>query len=58
VNDIPAVLADPQVVARNMLVEVEDPRLPGFRVAGNPVKIAGHADPSNRGPVPDLPGPT
>lgn len=54
-NDIPAVLDDPQVSARNMLVTVDDPRLPGFRVAGNPIKLSGHPDPDHRGPVPDLP---
>jgi CoA:oxalate CoA-transferase len=55
VNDIPAVLADPQVEARNMLVGLDDPRLPGFRVAGNPIKLSGYPDPSQRGPVPDPP---
>jgi len=57
VNDIAAVFEDPQVAARNMLVTVQDERLPGFRVAGNPVKLSGYADAPHRGPVPDLPAP-
>jgi CoA:oxalate CoA-transferase len=55
VNDIEAVLSDPQIAARNMLVEVDDARIPGFRVAGNPVKFSAFPDPTTRGPVPDLP---
>jgi CoA:oxalate CoA-transferase len=56
VNDIAAVMADPQVAARNMIVAIDDPRLSGFRVAGNPIKITGYDDPPTRGAVPDLPG--
>jgi CoA:oxalate CoA-transferase len=51
------VLADPQVRARNMVVEVDDPRLPAFSVAGNPIKLSAFADPASRGPVPSLPDP-
>jgi CoA:oxalate CoA-transferase len=55
VNDVGAVLADPQVAAaRNMVVDVHDPRLGRFRVAGNPIKMSGFADPAERGPVPPL----
>jgi CoA:oxalate CoA-transferase len=57
VNDVAEVLADPQVRARNMVVEVDDPRLPGFSVAGNPIKLSAFADPRRRGPVPLLPDP-
>ncbi|MCX7620080.1 MAG: CoA transferase [Acidimicrobiales bacterium] len=54
VNDIPKVLADPQVRARNMLVELDDPDLPGFVVAGNPIKLSDFPDFPSRGPVPRL----
>jgi CoA:oxalate CoA-transferase len=57
VNDVAEVLADPQVRARNMVVEVDDPRLPAFSVAGNPIKLSAFADPASRGPVPSLPDP-
>jgi CoA:oxalate CoA-transferase len=54
VNDIAAVLADPQVRARNMVVTLDDPDLPGFLVAGNPIKLSTFPDPPTRGPVPRL----
>jgi CoA:oxalate CoA-transferase len=54
INDVAAVLADPQVRARNMVVPVDDDRLDGFAVAGNPVKFSAFPDPPRRGPVPDL----
>ncbi len=55
INDVAQVLADPQVRARNMVVTVDDDRLDGFAVAGNPIKLSAFADPARRGPVPDLP---
>jgi CoA:oxalate CoA-transferase len=54
INDVAAVLADPQVRARNMVVGVDDERLDGFAVAGNPIKLSAFPDPPTRGPVPDL----
>lgn len=54
INDVAAVLAHPQVRARNMVVRVEDDRLGGLEMAGNPVKNSRHADPTTRGPIPDL----
>jgi CoA:oxalate CoA-transferase len=54
INDVGQVLADPQVRARNMVVTVDDDRLPGFSVAGNPIKLSEFPDPDSRGPVPDL----
>ena len=55
INDVAQVLADPQVRARNMVVPVDDDRLDGFAVAGNPIKLSAFADPTQRGRVPDLP---
>jgi CoA:oxalate CoA-transferase len=54
INDVAAVLADPQVNARNMVVPIDDDRLDGFAVAGNPIKLSAFPDPARRGPVPDL----
>ena len=51
VNDIAQLVADPQVAARNMLVAVEGTSL---RVAGNPVKLSGFADPGVRAGAPAL----
>ena len=50
-NDIAQVIADPQIAARNMLVAVADSEL---RVAGNPVKLSGFADPGVRAGPPAL----
>jgi CoA:oxalate CoA-transferase len=53
-NDVAAVLADPQVRARNMVVVAEDPAAGRFALAGNPVKLSGVADPPTRPPAPRL----
>jgi CoA:oxalate CoA-transferase len=39
----------PQVQARNMIVTAD-----GLRMAGNPIKLSGYADPPTRSPAPDL----
>ena len=54
INDMAAVLADPQVAARHMIVTLDDPTLPGLRVAGNPIKLSGVADPAVRPGAPAL----
>jgi CoA:oxalate CoA-transferase len=52
-NDVAAVLADPQVEARQMLVEMTMPGGRLIRVAGNPVRFSGESPPSHR-PAPIL----
>ena len=54
INNVADVLADPQVIARNMVVAVDDPDLPTLRVAGNPIKMSEFPDPTTRGRVPKL----
>ena len=54
INDIAAVLADPQVAARNMIVETHDADGNTLRMAGNPIKLSGFADPVSRPAAPDL----
>ena len=53
-NDVAAVVADPQVLARNMVVTVEDAVAGSLALAGNPVKLSGVADPALREPAPEL----
>jgi CoA:oxalate CoA-transferase len=53
-NDVAAVVADPQVLARNMVVTVEDAVAGPLLLAGNPVKLSGVADPAAREPAPEL----
>ncbi len=54
VNDVAKVLSDPQVAARKMVVTAEDPDVGAVQMAGNPIKISGYDDPSERAPAPDL----
>ena len=54
VNNVAQALAHPQVEARNMLVEVDDPATGPLKLAGNPMKLSAFADPPTRAPAPDL----
>lgn len=50
-------LSDPQIKARNMLLDLEKPPTrPAFAAAGNPVKMSGLADPPARLAAPTLDG--
>jgi CoA:oxalate CoA-transferase len=53
-NDVAAVVADPHVQARHMIVDIDDPRVQPLRAAGNPVKLSGVPDLEVRPPAPDL----
>jgi CoA:oxalate CoA-transferase len=44
INTVDKLIAEPQVKARNMVVPVEDPHIPGLKVAGNPVKLSGFSE--------------
>jgi CoA:oxalate CoA-transferase len=54
INNVAQALAEPQVAARNMLVETMDPVLGALKVVGNPIKISGFADLPTRRLAPDL----
>ena len=54
INDIAAVLADPHVRARNMIVSVEDPRAGHLDMPGFPVKLDGAIESPVRAPAPEL----
>ncbi len=54
INDIPHMMADPQVNARNMVVSVDDPVAGVIKVAGNPVKVTGQPDTTSFAPPPEL----
>ena len=56
INDIAAVVNDPGVRARNMIVSVELPDGEVVEMAGNPVKLSGHSDPAVRAAAPGLGG--
>ncbi len=54
INAVPEVVNDPQVVARNMIVETADPVAGTVRMAGNPIKMSAYDDPPQRAPAPEL----
>lgn len=57
IQTIDEVLKDPQVVARNMVVDVLDRNgRQSFKAAGNPIKMSGAEDKTSRPPAPDLDG--
>jgi CoA:oxalate CoA-transferase len=53
-NSVADVMADPQVLARNMIVECLDPDMGPIRMQGNPIKLSAHDDPATRGAAPEL----
>jgi len=54
INNVADVIADPQVIARNMIVTANDPEAGEIRMGGNPIKLSGTTDPTTRPPAPDL----
>ncbi len=54
INDVAHACADPQVIARNMIVPIEDATLPGIKVAGLPIKMSAYPDRDRREAAPDL----
>ncbi|HEU0021048.1 MAG TPA: CaiB/BaiF CoA-transferase family protein [Dehalococcoidia bacterium] len=41
INRVSDVIADPQVMARNMVINIPHPNVPDLRVAGSPLKLTG-----------------
>lgn len=54
INDVGQALADPQVLARNMVATLADPVAGDVLMAGNPIKMSGLPDSTEKPPVPDL----
>jgi CoA:oxalate CoA-transferase len=54
INNVAQVMKDPQILARNMIVETLDPDLGPIKMQGNPVKLSAHEDPKTREAAPDL----
>jgi len=55
-NDIAQLIADPQVIHRNMIVSAENETGAQLQMAGNPIKLSAHADPATRPAAPALDG--
>jgi CoA:oxalate CoA-transferase len=57
IQNVAEVLEDPQILARNMVVDVLDESgKPAYTAAGNPIKMSGLVDPKTRAPAPRLNG--
>jgi CoA:oxalate CoA-transferase len=57
IQSVDQVLRDPQILARNMVVDILDRNgRSAFKSAGNPIKMSGLADPTVRAAAPDLDG--
>ncbi|MBI3769275.1 MAG: CoA transferase [Deltaproteobacteria bacterium] len=56
INTIEDVVNDPQVAARNMIVEVEDPKAGTVKLFGCPIKMSAFDDPHRRATAPELDG--
>ena len=54
INAIADVVGDPQVAARNMIVEVDDPTAGRVKLFGCPIKMSAFDDPHLRATAPDL----
>jgi CoA:oxalate CoA-transferase len=53
-NNVADVMADSQVIARNMIVTADDPDVGPWRMQGNPIKLSAHEDAKTRAPARDL----
>ena len=57
IQNVAQAMKDPQILARNMVVDVLDRNgRAQYKAAGNPIKISGTTDPATRAPAPELDG--
>jgi len=56
VNTVADAVRMPQVAARHMVVEIDDPKIGRLGVAGNPIKMSGVPERESRRPPPELDG--
>lgn len=54
INNVEQALKDPQILARNMVISTDDPDIGTLKMAGNPIKLSGFTDPSERPAAPAL----
>lgn len=56
VNDVSQIAEHPQIAARRMILEIDDPVIGNLRVAGCPIKIADRAEPASHRAPPEVNG--
>jgi len=54
INTIDKLFTDPQIAARNMLVEVEQPGAGKIKISGNPIKLSGMQEEIHKDPAPSV----
>lgn len=54
INNIEQVIEDQQIIARNMIINTQDPVAGAMRMAGNPIKLSDFQDPATHSPAPEL----
>jgi CoA:oxalate CoA-transferase len=54
INSVDKVMSDPQVLSRNMIVEVEDSIAGTVKIAGNPIKMSSLPEEPRRDKVPEV----
>ena len=54
INNVAQALSDPQILARNMVIETTAPEGGSIKMAGNPIKFSEFEDPKIRPAAPDL----
>jgi CoA:oxalate CoA-transferase len=55
-NNIAQLIADPQIISRNMVVSTDTESGRSLQMAGNPIKLSAHEDPATREAAPALDG--
>ena len=54
INNIEDVMKQKQILARNMLIDVDDKQAGKIKIAGNPLKMCSVPEEKERNPAPDL----
>jgi CoA:oxalate CoA-transferase len=54
INDIAAVVDDPQIAARKMVISAADEKAGRIQMAGNPIKLSAYPEPAERPAAPEL----
>ncbi|MCK4661701.1 MAG: CoA transferase [Bacteroidales bacterium] len=54
INDVEAIMNNKQVLARNMIVDVEDKQAGKVKIAGNPIKMTNIPEANHRDPAPNI----
>ncbi len=54
INTIDRLFTEPQILARNMMVEVEDKKAGRIKIAGNPIKMSSLKEETTRQPAPEI----